>query len=181
MRCIGYSAGLYALFNEVNPPSTVSYDMEYGVDDLPTVSFTFSQPINATNPFGEPQLVLQTPRLGPGTHNLTLKILPTSPGNPPIMKIQSYVVQNSGSSINLELSAIPTFSPSVTAGRKGGKRVGVIVGSTVGALVFCILAAVLVITLLRHRRRKLTRLSRTGVYIMNRLGPNRGPEPEERD
>jgi len=179
----GYSISWYTLFDNGSSQVPKDYDMMYVVDDQPPVFFMFSQPILAANPLGEPQLLFQTPGLGHGIHNVTLQWLPPSRENQTNVRIQSYVVQNSTSSIDLGLSAVPISSQPVSSegdGSSPGKRVGVIIGSTIGGIVAAILLVIVMLSILRHRRRKLTRLSKAGLYFMHRIGPEHISDSVER-
>jgi len=140
--------------------------MVYSIDDGTPFFFTFTNPINPSNPLGEPQLLLQTPRYDISKeHSIVLQMdMPGSQNQTPV-KIQSYIVQNSASSFNLNLTSVPVnedpiiLPPISSADPSQSRSSGTtftwpkIVGTIVAGLVAALLLFVVRVLIRRRRRR----------------------------
>ncbi|KAF9550760.1 hypothetical protein CPC08DRAFT_715223 [Agrocybe pediades] len=171
----GFSTGLYVLFEAEGSQSLQPSNLSYTVDDGPELFFQFSNPVNPVNPDNEGQLLIQTPQFTPGDHTFLLRLLPSADENQTPVLIQSYIVQNSTTTFGLNLTAVPanqgpdpdssTTAPMSALSTGGKTPAGVVAGSTIGSIVFVALVVLVALIMVRHRRRRLTRSSKAGVFF----------------
>jgi len=138
----------------------------YSIDDGTPFFFTFTNPINPSNPLGEPQLLLQTPRYDISKeHSILLQMDMPGSQNQTHVKIQSYIVQKSASSFALNITSVPVnedpiILPPISSANPSQSRSSCTPFTwpkTVGAIVAGLVAALILFVarvLIRRRRRR---------------------------